>query len=67
MFKINESKMKDKRIKEIENRLTILDALSVRPLRAISAGSTDQYDYDKLAELDAESELLRTELRGLLV
>lgn len=54
------------RITEIEQRLTELDALSLRPLRAIAAGSAEQYDHDKLAELDAESETLRAELRELL-
>jgi hypothetical protein len=54
------------RIKEIENRLVELDLLSLRPLRAIETGSAAQYDHDKLIELDAESEALRTELRGLM-
>lgn len=55
------------RIKEIEQRLSEIDLLSLRPLRAIEAGSATQYDHDKLIELNAESEVLRTELRGLLV
>lgn len=57
----------EQRIAEIESRLTELDALSLRPLRAIAAGSAEQYDHDKLSELDAESETLRVELRGLLL
>jgi hypothetical protein len=54
------------RIKEIETRLSEIDLLSLRPLRAIEAGSAVQYDHDKLVELDSESELLRDELRGLM-
>lgn len=59
-------KTAEQRIKEIENRLSELDLLSLRPLRAIEAGSATQYDRDKLVELDAESEALRNELRGLM-
>lgn len=51
------------RIKEIEKRLSDLDLLSLRPLRAIEAGSATKYDHDKLKELDVESEKLRIELR----
>lgn len=59
-------KTTEQRTKEIETRLSELDLLSLRPLRAIEAGSATQYDHDKLVDLDAESEALRTELRGLL-
>ena len=60
-------KTPEQRIKEIESRLSELDLLSLRPLRAIEAGSATQYDHDKLIELDTESDILRIELRGLAV
>lgn len=59
-------KTSDQRIAEIEQRLTELDSASLRPLRAIAAGSATQYDHDKLEALDDESELLRVELRSLI-
>lgn len=36
-----------------------IDAASIRPLRAIAAGTATAYDHEKLAELEAEAEELR--------
>lgn len=55
-----------KQIREIESRLVELDSASLRPLRAIAAGSATQFDHAKLEALDAEAKVLRAELRGLL-
>ena len=56
---------KEARISEIKSELQHLDLESVRPLRAINAGTDTAEDRDKLAELDAEAEVLRQELAGL--
>ena len=53
------------RINEIKSELQRLDLESVRPLRAINAGTDTEEDRDKLARLDAEAETLRNELSGL--
>lgn len=50
---------------EIHARLAQIDSESVRPLRAINAGTQTQFDTDRLAELDAEAEQLRQELASL--
>lgn len=62
----NPPKTTEQRITEIESRLAELDTLSLRPLRTIAAGSAEQYDHDKLAEIYTESETLRAELHELI-
>ncbi|MDR2075954.1 MAG: hypothetical protein LBP61_03340 [Desulfovibrio sp.] len=52
-----------KRRMEILFRLTEIDAASIRPLRAIADGSATDFDYNKLATLDAEAAELRDELQ----
>ena len=49
------------------DRLRVIDADSVRPLRAIAQGDATQGDKDKLAALDAEAAELRAELATLPV
>ena len=56
---------KQARISEIKAELQRLDLVSVRPLRAINAGTDTQQDRDKLTELDAEAETLRQELADI--
>lgn len=58
--------LKQQRISEIHARLAQIDSESVRPLRAINAGTQTQFDTDRLAELDAEAETLRQELAELV-
>lgn len=53
------------RVQEIENRLTEIDLESIRALRATARGQSTQFDINKLDTLEAEAELLRTELAGL--
>ena len=58
---IPQEQLDSQRIGEIGERLKEIDVESVRPLRAINAGTDTQFDRDKLADLDAEAETLRTE------
>ena len=61
-------KEKDAQLKtQILARLKEIDLASVRPLRAMANGEAAQEDKDKLADLDAEAQTLRTELAPLLV
>lgn len=53
------------RVDEIKIRLSEIDNESIRPLRAVTAGTADEYDNQKLNELETEAEELREELRGL--
>jgi hypothetical protein len=51
---------------EITARLAEIDREAIRPMRAALAGTSTLYDTDKLAELEAEADKLREELRGLI-
>lgn len=55
----------EQRIGEISARLTQIDVESVRPLRAKLAGTATPADDTKLAALESEASVLRTELRTL--
>ena len=57
--------LNQQRISEIKSELQRLDLESVRPLRAINAGTDTAEDRDKLAELDSQAEALRQELATL--
>ncbi len=56
-----------RRINEINQRLTQIDLDSVRPLRAVTAGTANDFDKQKLAKLDTEANELRNELKALVV
>jgi hypothetical protein len=49
----------------ILNRLTELDNLALRPLRAILSGNGTDEDKSKLTELEEEAQQLRLELKEL--
>lgn len=49
----------DSRLVEIDARLRAIDQASVRPLRAIAAGTGTDDDSGMLAALDAEAAVLR--------
>jgi hypothetical protein len=53
------------RLAEINSRLTVIDAESARPMRAIIAGAATEADTSRLAELEAEAETLREERKTL--
>ena len=55
----------EKRVAEIYTRLSEIDVESVRPIRAVTAGTATAFDTDKLAALDTEAEALRLELASL--
>jgi len=57
--------LNQQRISEIKSELQRLDSESVRPLRAINAGTDTEEDRDKLTGLDAQAEELRKELEDL--
>lgn len=54
------------RITEIAGLLDFIDFQSIRPLRAIVAGTQTQSDIDKLEALNEQSEQLRVELSALV-
>lgn len=60
-----EHKNKEKRKAEIIAYMEYLDSKSVRPLRAQAAGTATQEDLDKLADIEAQMEALRAELKEL--
>jgi hypothetical protein len=53
------------RIKEIKARLIEIDSESIRPLRAIAAGTAVQFDTDKLTALETERKALVDEMVAL--
>ena len=53
------------RAAEIYTRLSEIDVESVRPLRAVAAGTSTSFDTDKLTVLNTEAEALRLELASL--
>jgi polyhydroxyalkanoate synthesis regulator phasin len=55
----------DKMKASILARLSEIDTLSARPLRAILTDTATEYDRQKLLELETEAESLRTQLAGL--
>lgn len=55
----------DPRIEEIKARLAKIDLDTMRPLRAVLVGADTQFDHDKLAALEKESNALRQELHSL--
>ncbi|KAF1073597.1 hypothetical protein [Halodesulfovibrio sp. MK-HDV] len=50
------------RITEIQSLLTANDLASVRPLRAKLAGTSTDFDDNRLAELEEQAQALRAEL-----
>ena len=54
--------LKERETQEAKTRLVEIDKESVRPLRAIAAGTQTKEDTDKLAELEAEAKALREKL-----
>lgn len=52
-------------IKELQEQLDVLDLKAIRALRAIQAGVGTESDTQKLAELEAQAEAVRQELKEL--
>lgn len=57
-----EAELTQQRISEIQQQLTTNDLASVRPLRAKVAGTANEFDENRLAELEAQAQALRAEL-----
>lgn len=57
--------LKAAEIAKIEARLKEIDALSIRPLRAVAAGTAEQFDTDKLKALEDERAQLALALTAL--
>lgn len=55
----------DLRRAALVERLAAVDLASVRPLRAVAAGTATDADRERLAALDAEATTLRAELAAL--
>lgn len=55
------------RAEEIRARLMQIDSESIRPLRAVTAGTATEFDAKKLASLESEAAKLREELGELEV
>lgn len=60
-----EAELTQQRIAEIQELLTANDLASVRPLRAKVAGTATPEDEARLVELEAQAQVLRTELATL--
>ena len=54
--------LKEQEKQEAKTRLAEIDKESVRPLRAIAAGTQTKEDTDKLTKLEAEAKALREKL-----
>lgn len=50
------------RVAGIQAQLDALDRKAIRPLRAIAAGTATQADRDRLADLEAQADVIRTRL-----
>lgn len=59
-----EIKMVDPRIGEIKMRLNQIDSETLRPLRAVYAGTDTPEDHAKLEALENEANQLREELKN---
>lgn len=57
-----EAEKAQQRITEIQSLLTANDLASVRPLRAKLAGTSTDFDDNRLAELEEQAQALRAEL-----
>jgi len=57
-----EAEKAQQRIIEIQQQLTANDLASVRPLRAKLAGTSTDFDDNRLAELEEQAQALRAEL-----
>lgn len=62
---LTQQEINAQRIAEIKTRLSQIDSESIRPLRAIAAGTASQFDTDKLTALETERGELVAELVAL--
>ncbi|MCH5195614.1 MAG: hypothetical protein J1F28_02800 [Oscillospiraceae bacterium] len=55
----------ERRAEKIKKQLTELDNQAIRPLRAIFAGTPNDEDKEKLAQIESQTVTLREELANL--
>ena len=53
----------EEQVTELKGQLNAIDMQAVRPLRAIIAGTATEEDRERLAQLEAQAEALRAELK----
>jgi len=56
------AQLKESRVSEIKARLLIIDQESIRPLRAIAAGTQTDFDTKKINDLETERAALVAEM-----
>lgn len=61
----SQDELNQQRADEIKRQLAELDLQTMRPLRAIEAGTATDEDADKLREIEAQAVILRAELAEL--
>lgn len=62
VLQLSKEEATKQRITEIQSLLTANDLASVRPLRAKLAGTSTDFDDNRLAELEEQAQALRAEL-----
>lgn len=62
---LSQDELNHQRAEEIKRQLAELDSQAIRPLRAIMAGTATGEDTEKLREIEAQAEILRSELAEL--
>lgn len=67
LLKPTAEQLTEQRLSDIKARLIQIDNESIRPLRAVAAGTSLQFDTDKLAALENERAALASELVTLNV
>ena len=55
----------EQRITELKSQLAAIDLQAVRPMRAIVTGTATEEDREKLAQLEAQAEELRAEMKTI--
>lgn len=65
ILKPTAEQLNEQRLSEIKARLIEIDGESIRPLRAIAAGTSSQFDTDKLTALETERASLAAKLAAL--
>lgn len=60
-----QNRLRDDLIAAARVRLAELDAAAVRPLRAVVAGTSTEADHTRLAEIETEAQMIRSQIADL--